>query len=457
MADDLPLVLHVGGPKAGSSALQYDFTWNPRRPAHGRPGVTYEYVALNARGQLRRGPGLEEMASRFAAHYANSAAIESLLALPATRLAPCLEELHAMRREGIVPILSYELWLHADPALVERFVNLLEAPLEVIAYVRDPVSWLTSAYWQRHEAEATTIDDWLAAMLPLTRWADHLAVWRAQPAVERLAVRPADGSVAEDFCRVIGCPSSQDDVRHNVALPGPFARFLTRFTLPPTTSVSELKFAWWRWVRSADNGSEGVAKLGSLPRVIGQPQLDTIITATDEANRQLLALCDPATAARIEQDRRWWSTDERDHRLGLPGETRSAAEAIVETDRLLALSLQATMAADTAWRRTTYELAESRRQCAELAARDLAHQIAASHADHERQVADHRCQELDHQRQQLEHRCRELDHQRQQLDHRCRELDHRCRDLEWHLVAAQQRIAKLERRGCLPHPWRKAA
>jgi uncharacterized protein (DUF3084 family) len=230
------------------------------------------------------------------------------------------------------------------------------------------------------------------------------------------------------------------------------------------TSVSELKFAWWRWVRSADNGSEGVAKLGSLPRVIGQPQLDTIVAATGDANRQLLALCDPATAARIEQDRRWWSTDERDHRLGLPEETRSAAEAIVETDRLLALSLQATMAADTAWRRTTYELAESRRQCAELAARDLAHQIAASHADHQRQQLDHqrqqldhRCQELDHQRQQLDHRCQELDHQRQQLDHRCQELDHRCRDLEWHLAAAQQRIAKLERRGCLPHPWRKAA
>lgn len=443
MADELPVVLHVGGPKAGSSALQYDFTWNPRRPAHRRPGVTYEYVAFNARGQLRRGPGLEEMASRFAAHYANSAAIESILSLPATRLAPCLEELHAMRREGIVPILSYELWLHADPVLVERFVNLLEAPLEVIAYVRDPVSWLTSAYWQRHEAEATTIDDWLAAMLPLTRWADHLAVWRAQPAVERLAIRPADGSVADDFCQVLGCPSSQDDVRHNVALPGPFARFLTRYHLPPTTSVSELKFAWWRWVRSADNGSEAVANLGSLPRVIGQPQLDTIVAATGDANRQLLALCDPATAARIEQDRRWWSTDERDHRLGLPEETRSAAEEIVETDRLLALSLQATMAADAAWRRTTYELAESRRQCVEVEARDLAHRVAASHADHERQVADHRC--------------RELDHQRQQLDHRCRELEHRCRDLEWHLAAAQQRIAKLERRGCLPHPWRKAA
>ena len=450
MADDLPLVLHVGGPKAGSSALQYDFTWNPRRPAHGRPGVTYEYVALTARGQLRRGPGLEEMASRFAAHYANSAAIESLFALPAARLGGCIAELHAMRREGIVPVLSYELWLHADPALVARFVTALDAPLEIVAYVRDPVSWLTSAYWQRHEAEATTIDDWLAAMLPLTRWADHLAVWREQPAVKRLIVRPVAGSVASDFCRVLGCAPSADDIRHNVALPGPFARFLSRYSLPSTTSVSELKFAWWRWVRSADNGADPVAGLGPLPRVIGQEQLDTILAATADASRRLLALCDPETTAALEADRRWWSADERDHRLGGPCVEPTAAETVAEADRLLALSLQATMAADAAWRRVSYDLAEARRQCAAMAESQLSLQIDASRADHQRQVAEHRCHELDHQRQQL-------DHQRQQLDHRCQELDHRCRDLEWHLAAARQRIAKLERRGCLPHPWRKAA
>ncbi len=432
MPTELPIVLHIGGPKAGSSALQYDLTWNPLRPADDRPGVAYEYVALNARGQLRRGRGLQEMASRFAAHYANSGAIESLLQLPRARLDACVAELQAMRRDGIVPIMSYELWVHADRSLVERFTDLLQAPLEVVAYVRDPVSWLTSAYWQRHQAEASSIDEWLQALLPLTRWADHLAVWQALPAVRRLTVRLMEGSVAEDFCRVLGCQPSPTDVRHNVAFPGPFARFLTRHTMPSSASMSELKFAWWRWVRAVDDSEARVRAMGGLPGVIGQPQLDAIIDATGAASERLLGLCDPDTAERLRRDRRWWSRDAAHHRLGEPaaeGAEQQASAALAETDELLALSLQATMAADAAWRKATHELAELR----------------PSESSLERQILG------------LQREVSIAEHRRQEVEHQCLALEHRCKDLEFRLHAARQHVDKLERRGCLPHPWRKAA
>lgn len=450
MPTDLPIVLHVGGPKAGSSALQYDLTWNPRRPACDRPGVAYEYVALNARGQLRRGQGLEEMASRFAAHYANSAAIESLLQLPRARLEACVGELRAMRRDGIVPIMSYELWLHAEPSLVERFTELLQAPLEVVAYVRDPVSWLTSAYWQRHQAEASSIDEWLEALLPLTRWADHLAVWQAQPAVRRLTVRLMEGSVAADFCSVLGCAPSPADVRHNVAFPGPFARFLTRHTMPESVSMSELKFAWWRWVSAIDYGEARVRAMGGLPRVIGQPQLDAIIDATAAASERLLDRCDAATADRIRRDRRWWSRDAAHHRLGEPA-AGADREASGEADELLALTLQATMAADSAWRKVTHELAELRPREALLE-----HRVRELEALLDRRAHEHEAV-LMHRTLELQREASIAEHRRQEVEHQCLALDHRCKDLEFRLHAARQRVDKLERRGCLPHPWRKAA
>ncbi|NBV45731.1 MAG: hypothetical protein EBR86_08865 [Planctomycetia bacterium] len=433
MSTDTPIVLHVGGPKTGSSALQYDFTWNPVRPALDRPGVAYEYVALNARGQLRRGRGLAEMASRFAAHYANSAAIESLFRLPQRRLAACIGELQAMRRDGIVPVLSYELWLHSERSLVERFAALFDAPLEVVAYVRDPVSWLTSAYWQRHQVEGASLNQWIEAYLPLTYWADHLDGWVALPNT-RVAVRVMEGSVPADFCRLLGCAASPGDVRHNTSLPGPFARFLTRHHLPATVSVSEMKFAWWRWVGSLDRGAERARALGGLPRVIEQPQLETIIAATRAANERLLAQCDAETAARIRADPRWWSADaadhDVDHHLGeqAPGVEREPPHAPA-TDGLLELSLEATMAADTAWRKASYELEELRA------------------ADTERTL---RCHELQRQASLAEHG-------RQEAEHRCREVEHTCEHLQWELRLARQRIEKLERRGCLPHPWRKAA
>lgn len=451
MSADTPIVLHVGGPKTGSSALQYDLTWNPVRPALDRAGVAYEYVALNARGQLRRGRGLAEMASRFAAHYANSAAIESLFQLPERRLAACIGELRAMRRDGIVPVLSYELWLHSERSLVERFAALLDAPLEVVAYVRDPVSWLTSAYWQRHEAEESGLDQWIEAYLPLTCWADHLAVWGALPNT-RVSVRLMEGSVPADFCRLLGCAASPGDVRHNTGLPGPFARFLTRHHLPATVSVSEMKFAWWRWVGSLDRGVERARALGDLPRVIGQPQLETIIAATRGANERLLAQCDAETAARIRADRRWWSADAADHRLGEPttAAEQQATGATTATDGLLALALEATMAADAAWRRTSHELEELRTADTERTLRGLELQRQASIAEHGRQEAEHRCLEF-------QRRASLAEHGRQEAEHRCREVEHTCEHLAWELRMARQRIEKMERRGCLPHPWRKAA
>jgi len=440
---DRPLVLHVGGPKAGSSALQYDLTWNPCRLSLERPDRSFEYVALNARGQLRRGRGLAEMASRFAAHYANSASLESIFQIPARRLADCLAELRGMRAEGIVPVMSYELWLHADAALVSRFAAALDAPLEIVAYVRDPVSWLTSAFWQRHQAEAATIEQWLAAYVPLTCWADHLASWKALPDA-RLTVRLMDGSVPADFCRVLGCEASPVDVRHNTALPGAMARFLTRTTLPSTTSVSEMKFAWHRWIGSATDREARGAALGRLPRVIGDTQLATIIAATHDATERLLGLCDADTAARIRSDRRWWSADAADHHLGEPTTAPAdPASTTAETDQLLALALEATINADTAWRRASHDLEELRIADTERTIRCLEFQRQASIAEHGRQEAEHARQEAEHERQEAVHRCRVLEHQ--------------CEHLEFQLQATRRRLERLERQGCLPHPWRKAA
>lgn len=420
MADELPIILHVGGPKAGSSALQYDLTWNPVRPAVDRPGVAYEYVALTGRGELRRGRGLEEMASRFAAHYAFSTALELFSAIPRPRVRKCVAELQSMRQSGVIPVLSYETWLHADRSLVEAFVTALEAPVEVVAYVRNPVSWLTSAYWQRHAAETLPIEEWVAAFLPYTRWAGYLETWKTLPATRRLTVRVAESGIAQDFCRTIGCAASATDVRHNMSLPGAFARFICRHDLPAETSVSELKFAWWRWVRPLAGGEARIKALGRPPRVFGDGELRTIVAETAAAADALLPLCDAETAGRIRADARWWSAAAADHGLGDadPGALSDDARQ-ADADALLALTLQALFAADAAWRQATFGVDEPLRQAA--------------------------------------HRIEALEHAARVLEHDARILQHEARVAHERLQAAERTINKLRRRGCLPRPWLRKA
>jgi hypothetical protein len=80
--NELPLVLHVGGVKTGSSAIQRDLTWDPIRPALDLGGIRYEYMAF-VQGRLLRGQALTDTAACFSALYAFSGRLEELANQPA--------------------------------------------------------------------------------------------------------------------------------------------------------------------------------------------------------------------------------------------------------------------------------------------------------------------------------------------------------------------------------------
>lgn len=71
MKRERPMVLHAGGMKAGSSALQYDLTWRPVRPAVNSGEPTYEYVSLLP-AQTLRATQVQQRAGNFSAHYSMS-------------------------------------------------------------------------------------------------------------------------------------------------------------------------------------------------------------------------------------------------------------------------------------------------------------------------------------------------------------------------------------------------
>lgn len=341
---ELPIVLHVGAPKAGSSALQHELTWRPRRPLVGRPGVCCEYVAIDASGELLRGDALEGFAALFAARYCMSAGLDDLARLEPARLRAAAGELAALRAAGTIPVLSYELWLHAGREAIDRFASLLGAPLRVVAYLRDPVSWLRSLYWQRRRPPEGPRGAWVAEHAAWCRWSDHIARWRAAPGVERVDVRLADRSVPRDFAALLGFEPDSTDALVNPGVSGEFARFLARHRVGPALHVSEAKFAWSRWTAAA-----GVADdFDPTPAVFDAAELAAILAVTADATAALLEQCDAATAAQIRADARWWSADPALH--AGPAPRRPPSAPVEEADRLLEAALMALVAADGAWR-----------------------------------------------------------------------------------------------------------
>ena len=367
--DDLPVVLHVGAPKAGSSALQHDLTWNPHRPLVGRPGLSAEYLAIDAVGTILRGDALEAFASQFAARYCMSADLADLMALRSAPRRALARELAAMRAGGTIPILSYELWLHSPLAAVHRFTAALAAPLHVVVYVRDPVSWLRSLLWQRRGPLEGSRRQWVEEQMGGACWADPVAVWRSAPGVVRLDVRLADRSVPRDFAGVVGFEPPATDILHNVGIPAEFARFIERHAIPPDLHVSEAKFAWSRWT-SAAGIADGFAP---TPTSFDADDIRAIVERTAASSAALLRHCDDDVRSRIVADARWWSADPEVHAGRAPCAPPSTP--VQEADRLLEATLRALVAADVAWRRE-----ERLRRLAERTIGDLGSRLAAAEA-----------------------------------------------------------------------------
>jgi len=349
MKQERPIVLHVGGMKAGSSALQYDLTWQPVRPAVTSGEPAYEYVSLLP-AQTLRATQLQQHAANFSAHYSMSDQIHSLLEQPAEGLAAGLAGLQRVHQDGRVPILSYETWLTAAPADIHAFTRALGGQIRVVAYIRPPVQWLASLYYQRDYTREANLPQFLAKWLPKARWADAIDTWKAAPSVDRVDVRLHGHDICADFCELLGCEPSGQAVQHNRSLPAVAVELLERLPLPAGVSLSEAKFGLWRWL---PENSPLLDSLTPAPFPFDEQQVSQIIAETQSASKRLLDDCDADTRQMIEADARWWSDAPEVHGLATATQPAVLPPPPANADAFTLLLWECLLQADAAWRQSS--------------------------------------------------------------------------------------------------------
>lgn len=192
------LILHVGAPKCGSSALQGALSMAPDLVDDAGRRLRYTtWRQASGFGRVLRGRDVTMMAQASVYGYASWPNIR-----PGAVDSPVFPALDGLRRAGLrggyVPVASCEGWISRPRAFATHLARWGYPPVEVVAFLRPVVDWTNAAFWQWGIWQAKTLDTWLARSNMPYRFANELEFWSQIPNV-RLRIAPARPDAVAQF------------------------------------------------------------------------------------------------------------------------------------------------------------------------------------------------------------------------------------------------------------------
>ena len=249
------LILHVGGPKCGSSALQAALSATPELSA--KTGSDLDYVGARPSGKrwtLQRGSALQKAAQRLVHGYVSWPNL-GRQDDPAPVFAALDRVWRGAKRGAATPVLSNEGWIGQADSFAEHLPHWFDpdkgAPIEVLGFARPPIDWLNSAYWQWGVWSGRSFQGWLENVVLPYRLGSSFARWKALPNT-RLRLH-LSGDVLKAFSQTYDVTLPPAPSR-NTALPPAMVGFLMRnrrFRPTPHDSATEFIFQRWCTVENA--------------------------------------------------------------------------------------------------------------------------------------------------------------------------------------------------------------
>lgn len=336
-------ILHAGFGKCGSSALQ---TALSGQPSLGNAASAVEYAVLQSASVLSKA-SVTQAANASPFGYQTSIAAKPLAAQSRSALRAKADVLRDLVGTGGTVILSNEGWVNDHDLFAEKkLLVALGLECEVVMYVRPPVEWLNSGWWQWGAWTGARFPRWLNNTLDRVRWADRIKRWQEVPGVEKVTVRLLPDDVVSDFFSIVGVEAGGAKERRNGSLAGGILRMFQHHTeLRPGPHESAIDFVLARHLSEVG---------GSAPWVMGPRPIERTIQATKDSNEQLLHLLDEESAAEMAADARWWDPEAyNDRHREAPHKRALDRDGL---DNLAAEAMQRIFELDTENRRLRHQL-----------------------------------------------------------------------------------------------------
>lgn len=293
------LILHIGGAKCGSSALQTALShadWDAEES-----GLVY--AALHTHHGLMHGKKLKLHAMQSRHGYATSSMAQELLEMPPEWRSEMIDKLRALAAGPRRVVLSNEGWLQqADLFLNHGLLDELGLPFDIFLVVRPQVEFMNSGWWQWAAWTKGRLIDWVHQKIREVQWYGHLEKWRGHPNFREAKVRLLSKDIVGDFLTAFNAPPPPgiENLQTNTSLPGDILRLYQRHPhLRPGPDVSGLDFVMSRL------GIGGAP----TPWVIPPALADEVVTASRADNERLLAILPEEEAARMRANPAWWSAE----------------------------------------------------------------------------------------------------------------------------------------------------
>ncbi|WP_424990038.1 hypothetical protein [Fluviibacterium sp. S390] len=287
------IVLHIGAPKCGSSSLQATLSQQP--DFQSRTGQRFSYVAAHHRGGLIAGDDITKDARKSVFGYTSSPDASPNQPNPWMEQMP--GHLRKIVEDGRTPILSAEGWINRAKQFAEaRFLEKENLSAHAVVFVRPPVEWLNSAWWQWGVWSDISLDRFVRGNIDTARWNWLVHAWSQVPGVERVTVRLASSDAVSSFYDILDAepPALANS---NSGIPTSLLYFMTRNReFRENAHTPQVEFIAARQL----NWKE------PTPWVLREDLVAYALHHLYPANRNLMGRMSPADRTAVDKDPKWW-------------------------------------------------------------------------------------------------------------------------------------------------------
>lgn len=218
--------------------------------------------------------------------------------------------------------------------------------VHLIGFVRPPVKWINSSWWQWGAwGDSVDFDRWVEGMISAARWSDICIEFLRDPSICSVRFMPVRENVVTQFAKAAMIVQTPEmNIRSNTSLPAEVLEVLLRSDRLRNGPHDCL----------ADFVALGALKCSPFgyspaPWILEKRHVTQIIEQTRDSVQALLPFLSANDRAAIEGDASWWSEDEYDQ-LIQPVQEAANVESLLDrlsrsqnlSDDLLVRLLEAT-------------------------------------------------------------------------------------------------------------------